>query len=120
MEGKKGGGVDTWRTEDAKEEGLKCGDGFKSGDGLARAKRFITPTLRTLPSLCFPVNVRQIRAREHPYTSIRPLAAQPPPPPLSISGLIPQLMNFNRPQSETPQQCFSISQSNGLEPPESS
>lgn len=86
--------------------------------------RFITPTLLTLPSPCFPVNARQIHAREHPYTSLRPSTPPPPLPflplPLSISGLIPQLMNFNGPQSETPQQCFSISQSNGLEPPESS
>lgn len=45
----------------------------------------------------FFINARQIHTHEHPYTPRRPSVLHFF---FFISGLIPQLMNFNRPQSE--------------------
>lgn len=72
------GEKNAWRTEEV-EEGKSVEMVSKAVmDSREIAERFITPTLLPLPSLCFPINGRQIHAREHPYTSLYP--PLPPPP----------------------------------------
>lgn len=70
----------TWRTEGEEEEKSMGMISKAATDSREIARRFITPTLLTPLSPCFPVNARQIHAREHPYTSLRPSATPPPLP----------------------------------------
>lgn len=95
--------LSNWREggkyQEDKRRGEEYGDNFKEVKDSWDHRAFITLTLFT-PLPYFFINARQIHTHEHPYTPLRPSVLQFFFFFFFISGLIPQLMNFNRPQSE--------------------